>query len=196
MIALAIVILLVVLILSNIGLGFYNRISPPCEDADDFFRNARLLPDGASSALGSIPTSTDRYYIGARTIETGIPGVIGLTSHNTSYIGNVDSKENYINPVVHAMNEDRPDCATRNENNISAEAQRAINNVFSIKPVDTENKKHTVDTQGVINEYDLTTEGILARPSYMLKSVTGLQRNVSHKTLRDGYSDRRTQNEI
>lgn len=85
MIVQATVILLVILIVANIGVGAYNQFYPPCFDADEYFKGARILPDGAIAELGSIQSGTDKHYIGARTVETDDPTVIGLKSWNSVY---------------------------------------------------------------------------------------------------------------
>ncbi len=100
MIVLAILILLTLLIVSNVVLGIYNMLYPPCADDNDYFRGSKKLPDGVSSSLGSIPSGTDRHYVGAARVTTGIPGVVGLTSYNDSYINpNGSYKESMKNPV-------------------------------------------------------------------------------------------------
>lgn len=187
MIVQGLIIVLVILIVSNFALGFINQVSPPCQDAEEFFRNARMLPDGSSASLGSIPTSLDHYYIGARVVPTGIPGVIGLTSHN-SYLGNT-TQENYTNPAAHEMAEDESDCARnqKNEKELSNTAVSAINSLFPMK----KNKEVVTDQVVKFNEY----EGIEARPLLGSKSLKGNHMDLSYKTMRDGYSDRRSQND-
>jgi hypothetical protein len=190
MILQGLVILLVILIVSNVIVGVYNRISPPCQDAEEFFRGAKMLPDGASASLGSIPTSSDHYYMGAKTVPTGIPGVIGITSHNT-YLGS-SKQENYINPVVNEMSENESDCTDKCKNEkISDEAKEAINNIFPIKK--SHDNKLVSETNGSINEFDNANEGISAKPSNKLKHTNGNHMALAHRTLRDGYSDRRIQ---
>jgi hypothetical protein len=85
MIVQATVILLVILIVANIGVGVYNQFYPPCFDADEYFKGARRLPDGAIAELGSIQSGTDRHYVGARIVETDDPTVIGIKSWNSVY---------------------------------------------------------------------------------------------------------------
>lgn len=87
----AVVILLIILIVANVGVGFYNRFYPPCFDAKEYFSKTRQLPDGAVASLGSIPSGNDVKYIGARLVSTGKNNVIGLTSWNNIYSENTDA---------------------------------------------------------------------------------------------------------
>jgi hypothetical protein len=186
MIIQGLIIVLVVLVIANVALGVYNTVSPPCGTAEEFFRGAKLLPDGASASLGSIPTSADRYFLGAKAVATGIPGVIGLTSHN--YVKGTDvegnDREGYINPVVFQMAEDESDCGSRMKaDEVSDEARKAIKAMFPGSSV---------------NESDLpafsAAEGMFAK-SKPVKQASGKNMSLAHKSARDGYSDSRQQSQ-
>jgi hypothetical protein len=81
MIAIAVTIVLVILVLANVGLKLFNYLYPPCEDSYEYFEAAKMMPDGAAASLASIPSGVSLNYIGAKTVATDQPGVIGLTSH-------------------------------------------------------------------------------------------------------------------
>jgi hypothetical protein len=94
MIVTAVVIILAVLIFANLALSIYNTVSPPCNNVEDYFRSARVLPDGRTASLGSIPSGTDIHYVGAKTVETSNPNVVGLKSRDEDYTEDaIDSRE-------------------------------------------------------------------------------------------------------
>lgn len=82
MVSEAIVVVLIILVIANVGLSVYNTTHPPCDDLDEYFTATKKLPDGMLIGLGSIPSGTDVHYVGAKTVSTGKPGVIGLRSRN------------------------------------------------------------------------------------------------------------------
>ncbi len=198
MIVQGLIIILVVLVIANVALGVYNTVSPPCGTAEEFFKGAKLLPDGASASLGSIPTSADRYFLGAKTVATGIPGVIGLTSHN--YVKGSDAegndREGYINPVVFQMAEDESDCGSRvKADEVSDEARKAIKAMFPGSSVNESDlpAKNVTDNGKSLYEFS-AAEGMFAK-SKPVKSASGKNMRLAHKTARDGYSDSRHQSQ-
>lgn len=102
MYAYAILILLVILILANFGLHIFNTIVPPCEQVEEYFKSARMLPDGASASLGSIPTGSENHYIGARLVD--IPGTDtpGLASRNEQV--NMEPIPHQHKEILNALN--------------------------------------------------------------------------------------------
>ena len=88
----AIVVILILLILSNMILRSYNYIYPPCNSIDEYFNSARLLPDGISASLGSIPTGTDVKHVGMKRVETPSGG-IKLTDYSYKPPDIIDDEE-------------------------------------------------------------------------------------------------------
>lgn len=190
MIIQGLLIVLVVLIVANFAVGFFNQVSPPCMDASEYFQGAKQLPDGAVAGLGSIPTHTWQDYVGAMRVDTGIPGVIGLQSYNqknnqkNGYIGDTsDSMESYINPVVSAFNNDDPsDCAEH----ISTEATDAIDNI--LQPGKKGRAQSLAcDKPGSLSEFEVNMECVTSKNSETLK---GRHMSLAHNTARDGYTSR------
>jgi hypothetical protein len=101
----AVIIILTILIISNIFIAIYNKINPPCLSSKDYFNNARKLPDGAALNLGSIPTSVQTDYIGVQTVETRIPGVIGIKSRNAELDPGVSQHFSALFPTISTENQ-------------------------------------------------------------------------------------------
>jgi len=191
MIVQALIIILVILVIANFSVGFFNKVSPPCMDAAEYFDGGRRLPDGAVAGLGSIPTHTSFDYIGARRVPTGIPGTIGLTSWNKNgYIGNIDSSvEGYINPIVKEIAEDdASDCRDHLEKDVSQKASDAIDNIFQ------PNKKAKAEASKApkgpsLTEHEVSFDAIESRKSSR-EGLTGRHMSLAHNTARDGYTSR------
>ncbi len=92
MIVLAILILILILIIASTAVTFFNKAYPPCA-SKDYFRSARLLPDGSSAGLGSIQSGTDVDYVGFKLTSTDSPNSIGLKSRNSDY-NPIDDQDN------------------------------------------------------------------------------------------------------
>ncbi len=194
MIVQALVIVLVVLIIANFAVGVFNRVSPPCINAEEYFQGAKRMPDGAVAGLGSIPTHTWSDYVGAARFSTGVPGTIGLTSYSAQkngYIGDTkDSMEGYINPTINSMAEDDPsDCK---DNTISDEASNAIDNVLQLGKKNkskTDSQTAVADKSGSLSEFEVNMEGIMSKNSDK-SGLKGRHMSVAHQTARDGYTSR------
>ena len=186
MIIKGLIIILVILIIANFAIGIFNRMAPPCMDADEYFQGAYRLPDDAAAGLGSIPTHTWQDYTGAKLVATGQPGVIGLTSHNqkNGYIGNTyDRTEGYINPVIKSLEDDDPsDCK---DQEISQKAKDAIDDILQPGKRKTCNPTHKVAKAESLTEYDAS-----ALTKTVDKSMLKNHRSMSHNTARDGYTSR------
>lgn len=164
MIVVAIVSVLFVLIFANIGLKVFNHLYPPCSKSYEYFEGARMLPDGAALALGSIPTSVNLNFVGAQTVATGIPGVIGLKSRNPPIATSAENKKLFA----------------------------AVNKMFPTSSTTTEKKTTTSSYDGVSSAvFETEMEGLKADSSHrntdmQIMKPSGFVRSIE----RDGYSDR------
>lgn len=201
MIVAALVILLVVLVIANFGLGIFNRMSPPCNDAYEYFNAGRMLPDGVTAGLGSIQSGTDMNYVGAARFDTGVPGTIGLKSYNATYVDpNKSYAEGYINTSLKEVMDDEEHDAKQaqkqskkaGKSEISTAAYDAISAMFRASSqsntLDAKDKQVT-DTGKSLSEFEVTMEGIAAKTHKPNQNVTAAHRNLVHQTLRDGYED-------
>jgi hypothetical protein len=197
MIVQSIVILLIILIISNIVLGFYNRLHPPCFNAEEYFNGARKMPDGVSSDLGSIPSGTDRNYVGAARVSTGIPGTIGLRSWNKSYVNpNDSSSEDLVNPVIKdAEEQDRMVCednyCTIKPSTVSKDAYDAISAAFPVSSQSDggDTKKKMTKIKGYTGEFEDNFEGIRASNYSTQKKINRQSSGFKHMAETDGYQD-------
>jgi hypothetical protein len=170
MVVIAISILLVILIVANVGVSVFNAVYPPCDDLNEYFSSARRLPDGAASGLRTVQSGTDGHYIGAKTVSTGKPGVIGLRSRNFD-----------IEESLHAHS--------------NAELLKAVGNALGDnKPNKQENtetkKKRTKGNKSAIFEEEM--EGLLAGNSHRNTNEKTTKPSGFIKGIeRDGYSDRK-----
>lgn len=168
MISYAVIILLVILVLSNAGTYIYNKLSPPCDPLTEYFNQARRLPDGATTNLGSIPSGSDINYIGAQTVETSIPNVIGLKSKNK----NVTTAPKPAD--------------TKN-------LKKAIDKMFESDEQETSTTKQDItdfDGEKMAN-FEIEMEGIKASNSHRNNNKTSLKPSGHMKaTQKDGYGDR------
>ena len=188
------IILLVILIIANFALGIFNNVSPPCMNADEYFRGVKQLPDDAVAGFGSIPTHTWRDYVGAARVPGATPGTIGLTSYanqKNGYIGNTQNTlETYINPVVREMAEDDPsDCK---DHTISEEASNAIDAVLQPGKkgkAKTESKTSVSTLNNSLNEFEISMEGIKSKNADK-STLKGHHMSLTHQTIRYGYTSR------
>lgn len=187
MIVEGVIILLTILIVSNIALGFYNQLYPPCMDAKEYFNNARKLPDGVSASLGSIPSGVEMNYVGAARMYTGIPGVIGLTSYNGLY----------KQPKSEELEDDTDDvecigntCSIKPSkiNKTTYEAVSAMFPTTSQKTGDV--KKVVTEVAGHRAQFDLTMEGVKAPIHIKAKGTIRNPSQYTYDTEREGYCDR------
>jgi len=184
MIVEALVIILVILIISNFAVGIFNKMVPPCNDSD-YFQGSRNLPDDALVGLGSIPSHVGFDYVGAATVATGKPGVIGLTSYPSLQKNSIEGYINHMN-----INEEDPsDCESKSDDTVSTKAVAAIHDILQTNKKHCSGANKIVDTNsksGSINRFDVTMEGIAARNPHK-KSQPRDHRLLSHSSERDGY---------
>lgn len=168
MVVIAISIILIILLCSNMFLAIYNNFSHPCLGAKEYFANATKLPDGISSSLGSIASGTDKYYVGFKRVESGIPDVTGITSWNTAYADPRKQKKEYFSS--YNINDDLDEIAEINGNKytvkpsgITKEASDAISAMF---PASSQKKEDTTkvvkENMGYYGQFDFEMEGIKA----------------------------------
>jgi hypothetical protein len=172
MIAIAVTIVLVILVLANVCLKLFNYLYPPCDISYDYFEAARMLPDGASESLASIPSGISLNYIGAKTVATDQPGVIGLTSH-------IPSDRSHTNPVG------------------SKKLYDAVSNMFPDRSdsKQSDGAKLTKSTSGYNGTrnamFETEMEGLKADSSHRnTDSRTMKPSGFAGATERDGYKDR------
>ena len=210
MILLAIVILLVIIVLANIVLGIYNMLSPPCGDINEYFQGHKRLPDGSIAGLGSIPSGTDRNYVGLARTTTGIPGVIGLTNYSYSDPNGTGDDE-LRNPI---FDEDIDGIKKIKSNNVdgSSELQKTrgvsraskstgitrINNSNNVSNTESfynpfygqvqNNQKNTQEYDGAIAKFETEMEGIGA-PIYQKNKSRNRPSTFSRASEREGYQN-------
>jgi hypothetical protein len=188
MIIQALIIVLVILIIGNFALGFFNALSPPCANYRDFFKNGAQLPDDAAQGLGSIPTHSGFNYVGARVVSDGRGG-IGLTSHNKNgYIGDSsdNSFESFMSKTGQDLCKDDPaDCKI----NISTKAADEISNILQPgkNNVVVDNYNHKKGVQ--LNEWEISAASIQSKNN-IKNSLKNDYRTLAHQTARDGYTSR------
>jgi hypothetical protein len=194
MVAFAIIIILVILLCSNVFLAIYNKLSPPCLDAKEYFANATKLPDGVSSSLGSIASGTDKYYVGFRRVESGKPDVTGITSWNTVYADPKKQKKEYfssynINDDLDEITEINANQYTVKPSGITKEASDAISAMF---PASSQKKEDTTkvvkENMGYYGQFDFEMEGIKAPIMKKACRVGRLASDNCHITEIEGYS--------
>jgi hypothetical protein len=194
MVIIAVIIILIILILSNIGLAIYNKLSQPCLDAKEYFANATKLPDGVSANLGSITSGTDKYYVGFRRVESGKPGVIGITSWNTGYADPRNKNKEYFSK--YNIDDDLDEIAEINSNNytvkpsgITKEASDAISAMF---PAASQKKEDTTkvvkENMGYYGQFEFEMEGIKAPIMKKACRVGRLASDNCRITEIEGYS--------
>lgn len=215
MITQAVLILLVILVVANIGIGVFNQFYPPCFDADEYFKGARKLPDGAIAELGSIPSGNDVKYVGVRTVETDDPTVIGLKSWNSIYGESVakigmehpifeDEEDEYGSTVVREVTkpkqsrqrtQDTIDTLTGNiipgkMNNVDKDtAYDAISAMYpSNSQLSGNVARKNSDVGGKIVTFEDELEGVKADPRSYTGNKSSNPTIFRNSVERDGYS--------
>ena len=194
MVAIAIIIILIILVCSNIFLAIYNNFSPPCTSAKEYFKNATKLPDGVSSSLGSIASGTDKHYIGVRRVESGKPGVTGITSWNTTYADPRNQNKEYFSK--YNLDEDLDEITEVNGNSyvvkpsgITKEASDAISAMFPAASQKREDTTKVVkENMGYYGQFDFEMEGIKAPIMKKACRVGRLASDNCHVVETEGYS--------
>lgn len=167
MIVFAIATVLVVLVLANIGLKVFNHTYPPCESYE-YFEAATMLPDGAALSLSSIPTSINLNYVGAKTVATDMPGVIGLTSRNPP----IDQKNNKLFAAMEKMFSNKSHEVAASSSTRTKTASSAYDGVSSAI-------------------FEVEMEGLQADSSHRNTNTKTMKPSGFVKTVeRDGYSNR------
>lgn len=166
MIQLAIISLIVILVIANLVLVLYNYLYPPCETTYDYFKSARTLPDNLSSSLGSIPSGTDLNYIGAATVPTDDPNVIGLTSRLNTISDN--NKNKILNAVFESEND---------VNNHVDSRTKTIDNSYKDQNIAIFEREMEGLKTGINN---IERDKVFAKPSGFVNQIQ-----------LDGYSDRK-----
>jgi hypothetical protein len=214
MIVQAIVIVLVILIVANIGLGFYNQMYPPCFDANEYFNGARKLPDGAIASLGSIPSGNDVKYIGARLVETDKSNVVGLKSWNSIYGENREGTEGMEHPIFEEEEDEHgstvvrevtrpkhkqmtndsidPHSGTIKPGQGDPDDASAYDAVSAMYPTDSQRtsgtmKRHT-DIGGKLVSFEEEMQGVNARPRAYQPGNSSNPTQFRNAIERDGYS--------
>lgn len=192
----ALIIILIILVIANIGVGISNRVNPPCFDEKEYFSSVKKLPDGSLAGLGSIPTHVGFDYVGARRVPINSGGSfadIGLTSYNKNgYIGTKkeeysNSQESYINSCkTNSIREDPSDCGDRVESeqyhasNVEQDAEAEIDKILKKKK---KNEEPEVNSRKLEDEM----EGVRARPLLNTKRPTTALPQLAYGSQRDGY---------
>lgn len=175
MITYAVVILLIVLITANVANYAYNKLYPPCDSLTEYFKSARLLPDGSIAGLGSIPSGTDVNYVGAQTVAVDEPGVIGLKSRNSNLVN--PNQPYKHDPLVSAVNE-----------------------MFLLKPEQSEGhdggqtkKDTTMYNNTNVAMFEMEMEGLKANNNHQNPNkITTKPSGHIYERQREGYCDRDT----
>lgn len=214
MIVQAVVILLIILVVANIGIGMYNQFYPPCFNADEYFKGARKLPDGYIAELGSITSGNDNKYIGARTVETDDPDVIGLKSWNSIYGEKTDvvgmehpifeeEEDEYGSTVVREVTKrkqkrnisDTVDPMTGNitpGKSTDEDMDTAYDAISAMYPTSSqrsgETTKKSTDVGGKLVSFEEELEGVKTRPRTYTENTTHNPTIFKNMTERDGYS--------
>lgn len=199
MILQSVLILLVLLVIANIVLGILNKVSPPCNNAEEFFQNAKKIPSGVSSTLDTIPTESSGLF--TKLFNKADKQLDNAIDSATSYIKQ-NTVENYINPVVHAMAEDESDCMDRERkfqrlngirhyndvNLISDDAKNVIDDLFPTTAIEETVVRSNTDKRGSILDFNITTEDMQNNTGRKSKDiVSGAHLEAAHSTERDGY---------
>jgi len=174
MIEIAVVVVLAILVLANVGLKLFNYLYPPCEKSRDYFESARILPDGAVASLASIPSGTDLHYVGARTVPTGIPGVIGLASRNPA-VSSSPPPTPTENKKLFAMVDTMFPSKSGRENQVGTKTKTSRNGYDGVKSAIFETEMEGLRADSSHRNTDMRT----VKPSGLM-----------NRTSRDGYSDR------
>lgn len=194
MIVQGLIIVLIVLVVANFAVGIFNTVSPPCNDANEYFQGASRMPDGATAGLGSIPTHAGHDYVGAARFATGVPGTIGLTSYanqKNGYIGDTrDVSEGYINPIINELGSDDPsDCKDHQVGEAASNAIDAILQPGKKGKAKTESTTNISDKSGSLSEFEVSMEGIMSK-NIDKSTLRGKHMSLAHQTARDGYTSR------
>jgi hypothetical protein len=180
MIQQAIIVLFVILIFSNILLSLVNYVMPPCDPVKEYISNAKKLPDGQLSSLGSIQSGTNTNYVGFKLVETGTPGVIGVKSRNSDY--DIQKDE---------------DIENRSETLLSTYDSSIVESIKKMYPgsnYQVQERKRELkqygDTNKVqkINMFEVEMEGISADNSTKRTGSTSRPSEMGLLSERDGYS--------
>lgn len=189
MILQGIVILLVLLVVANVLLTIFNKAYPPCQNVDEYFAAARKVPDGLPSSLGSIPSGTDKHYVGAKTVAVGIPGVVGLKSREEDYmtpgylgdLGNMSDGNNY-NEIGEASNDKPADKADKS-------AYDAISAMFPASSQAQAGTKKRMNGYNGSNlaMFETEMEGVRAKANPRNLMAHSTPSDLSRHMVRDGY---------
>jgi len=172
MIEVAVISLLVILVIANVGLSAYNSMYPPCETSKDYFDSARTLPDGAIAGLGSIPSGTDLHYVGAATVATGQSGVIGLTNRLNTIVPPEPVVNKKLFDALENMFSGRSDEQTRDAQTKTKRNKYGANGPSGIFEDEMEGLK--------ANNDHVSADRVIMKPSGFVRT-----------TKTDGYSERR-----
>lgn len=187
MIIQGLIIVIVILILANFAVGVFNRVSPPCMDANEYFAAGKKMPGGLSASLGTIPSGMPVAKQSKYSTSSTPNGYIGSPTTNSPM------SEGYVNPVVAMVDEDDDsDCAerVRNETKVSGAAVDAMDKIIpgmkkKSAPVKSEPK---ASAESEID--DSTLSGLRARAGGNVKDSKGRHMAMAFRTARDGYTSR------
>ena len=70
MIVEAVIILIVILLIANIGVGIFNSLYPPCSDINEYFESARKIPNSSIVNLKTVSLKIDTNYNGTKESAT------------------------------------------------------------------------------------------------------------------------------
>lgn len=193
----ALIIILVILVLANFALGVINRVFPPCADASEYFKGVKMLPDGVSAELGSIPTHTYHDYVGVKTFSTGIPGTMGITSWNN------DKIEGYVTlaePLMEELVDDGIDerlCKTKHPRTYQSSYDKldrdTADRISAIIPALSQKtsggKISTSTDYGTITQFDDTFAGSELSGWSRKSTANGNSRTMSYRSRGEEYID-------
>jgi hypothetical protein len=174
MLLLAVTIVLILLVVGNIAARAMNATWDPCDSESEYFASARKLPDGRIAGLGSIPSGTDVRYVGAKTVSTGQPGVIGLKSRNEDYLEDEST-------ITHSR----------------GDLKLALDKFFGGAPNQQESSGTETDRNGTGDSrqaiFNTEMEGVTASVGAHNNSMKNARKVSSYvgEIQRDGYSDRK-----
>ena len=193
----AIVIILLLLILANITISVVNRMTAKCNPAKDYFQAAKKLPDGQLASLGSVQSGINTNYIGFKTVETGQPGVIGITSRNLPNEKSVDY-DSFTNKIPSYIVTSDEDLEMLKDHTISTQYDKSI--VESIKKMypgsnhQVEERKREVKKYGdnpngaKLAMFEVEMEGISAENGTKRQGNVSRPSEMGMLSERDGYS--------
>jgi hypothetical protein len=186
MIILAVIILLIILVISNFVLVFYNKVHPVCFNEKEYYNRISKLPDTALNGLSGVSSNPKIDYSKFRSVEMNKPKTwdsIYNSDNSSDNVNRTETSVGYVDNsgtiIEHPIFEEED--ITNDDDDDDKSAYESVSAMFrgSSQKLSSNEKKN----QGPMG---LATQNEGLQASNKIKSSVGV-RNAHHSSVRDGY---------